>query len=134
MMTNPSEIDSSKTPEAGVGESTVTRTIAGPARQSCAGVALNPKPFQDVGLVETQPQSRFSETDAQRPGTTDSQCLISQCLDAFDALPNVPSNSTKASQRDCVKKSFYAGMYTHGGISDLRSTCREHVASSYFLL
>ena len=55
-----------------------------------------------------------------------SSCLVAQCLEAFDALPNVLSDSSKESRRDHVAKSFYAGMYTHGGISDLRSSCRMH--------
>ena len=46
-----------------------------------------------------------------------------------DALPNVPSDTSKESYRDHVQKSFYAGMYTHGGVSALRSSCAEHAES-----
>ena len=124
--TNPSGIDSPVTPEAGADGSVPARTTADPADQSCAGVARNQKPHQGVGLVETPSDLQFSSAEVLVPETKVQPGLVTQCLDAFDALPNVASNPNKESQRDCVKKSFYAGMYSHGGISDLRSTCREN--------
>ena len=87
--TNPSGIDSSDNPEAGSGELDVARTSASSASKCCAGAALNQNLFQDVGLVETPPQSFSPKTDAQGPGATGEACIVSQCLAAFDALPNV---------------------------------------------
>ena len=83
---------------------------------------------QEAGPVRTRP-SQFSTTDDPKSAGTVGSCLVSQSLRAFDALPNVPADTSRQSHRDHVQKSFYAGMYTHGGISALRATCREHAES-----
>ena len=123
--TNPSGIGSAAAPEAGtaalpqLGASPIQRWTGAP----------NPKSGQEAGLAKTRPPTYFSKTDAPQCGATVQPCLVSQCLRAFDALPNVPSDTSKESYRDHVQKSFYAGMYTHGGVSALRSSCAEHAES-----
>ena len=101
--TNPSGIDSSKTREAD-----------------------NGRIPQEQGLEGVLPPTIFQTTDALKCGATVTPSLVSQCLEAFDGLPHTPADASKESHRDQVQKSFYGGMYTHGGVSGLRSTCSGH--------
>ena len=126
--TNPPGIDSAAAPEVGSAALPQLGATLSPTSQRWTG-APNPKIGQEGGLAKTRPPSHYSKSDAQECGATVQQCLVSQCLHAFDALPNVPSDTSKESHRDRVQKSFYAGMYTHGGISALRSSCGEHAES-----
>ena len=119
--TNPPGIDSSKTHEAGILEANEPETNACSATPGCTDNGCIP---QEWGPEGDLPPAIFPETDAPECGATVKPCLVSQCLEAFDALPHISADASKESHRDQVQKSFYGGMYTHGGVSDLRSTCR----------
>ena len=125
--TNPPGIDSAEDPEVGSDNEPRRGTIPNPTDEGWT-LAPRPKLDQEAGPVRTRP-SQFSTTDDPKSARTVGSCLVSQSLHAFDALPNVPADTSRQSHRDHVQKSFYAGMYTHGGISALRTTCREHAES-----
>ena len=125
--TNPPGIDSAEDPEVGSDNEPRRGTIPNPTDEGWT-LAPRPKLDQEAGPVRTRP-SQFSTTDDPTSARTVGSCLVSQSLHAFDALPNVPADTSRQSHRDHVQKSFYAGMYTHGGISALRATCREHAES-----
>ena len=121
----PPGIDSAEDPEVGPDNGPRRGTIPNPTNE---GWTLAPKPKldQEAGPVRTRP-SQFSMTDDPKSARTVGSCLVSQSLRAFDALPNVPADTSRQSHRDHVQKSFYAGMYTHGGISALRATHAESI-------
>ena len=121
--TNPSGIDSSKTREAGILDSYEPKTNACSAASGCTDNGRLP---QEQGLEGDLPPTIFPTTYALECGATVTPNLVSQCLEAFDGLPHIPADASKESHRNQVQKSFYGGMYTHGGVSGLRSTCSGH--------
>ena len=125
--TNPPGIDSAADPEAGPDSWPRLGTIPSPTTEGWT-VAPQSQLEQEAGPVRTRPP-QFSTTNDQKSEGTVGSCLVRQSLHAFDALPNVPADINRQSHKNRVQKSFYAGMYTHGGISALRATCREHAES-----
>ena len=125
--TNPPGIDSAADPEAGPDSWPRLGTIPSPTTEGWT-VAPQSQLKQEAGPVRTRPP-QFSTTNDQKSEGTVGSCLVRQSLHAFDVLPNVPADINRQSHRDRVQKSFYAGMYTHGGISALRATCYQDVRS-----